>query len=145
MSAAADVVLIGAGHNALVCATLLARAGRRVRIVEASPRIGGAPVTREFASGYRASAPAHFVYALSPRMARELELERHGLRWLARRLPSIALTADVEYFERPSTTASTAHHELARDAVGARDGPHNHAYWVVFQAEDPAVQRGRFG
>ena len=94
MSAAADVVLIGAGHNALVCATLLARAGRRVRIVEASPRIGGAAVTREFASGYRVSAPAHFVYALSPPMARELELERHGLRWLARRLPSIALTAD---------------------------------------------------
>jgi phytoene dehydrogenase-like protein len=86
-----DCVVIGAGHNGLVCATLLARSGRRVLVLEAGPRVGGAAATREFAPGYRVSAGAHLVHLMPASLARELELESHGLEWAATRLPTTAL------------------------------------------------------
>jgi phytoene dehydrogenase-like protein len=86
-----DCIVIGAGHNGLVCATSLARAGRKVLVLEARDRVGGAAVTREFAPGFRVSAGAHLLYLMPDRLIRELELERHGLQFAARALPSTAL------------------------------------------------------
>jgi phytoene dehydrogenase-like protein len=86
-----DCIVIGAGHNGLVCAASLARAGRRVLVVEARERVGGAAVTREFAPGFRVSAGAHLLYLMPDRLIRELELERHGLQFAATALPTTAL------------------------------------------------------
>lgn len=73
-----DAIVIGAGHNGLVCAAYLAKAGLKPLVLEASDRIGGAAVTREFAPGYRSSAVAHLLQGLHPRVMRDLAIDRRG-------------------------------------------------------------------
>ena len=70
-----DVAIIGAGHNGLVAATYLAKAGQKVVILESSPQVGGAAVTREFAPGFKASGVAHILHALHPRIVGDLGLK----------------------------------------------------------------------
>ena len=69
-----DEIIVGAGHNGLVCATLLAAEGRRVLVLEASSQVGGAAITREFADGFSVSACAHLLYQLQPEVLRDLKL-----------------------------------------------------------------------
>ena len=82
-----DAVVIGGGHNGLVAAAYLARAGRRPVVVERRPVIGGAAVTEELWPGFRVSRAAYVAGLLRPAVVRELGLERHGLE-LLRRAPS---------------------------------------------------------
>src|SRR4030095_14137809 len=70
-----DIAIIGAGHNGLVTATYLAKAGQKVVVLEASDRIGGAAVTREFAPGFKTSGVAHILHALHPKVVRDLGLK----------------------------------------------------------------------
>ena len=81
-----DVVIIGAGHNGLVCAAYLAAAGLRVLSVEARAVVGGAAVTEEFHPGFRNSTASYTVSLLNPKVVRDLELERHGLRVVLREI-----------------------------------------------------------
>jgi len=74
-----DAVVIGAGHNGLVCAACLAQSGQRVLVLESSPVVGGLAAAREFHPGFRAPV-AHTVNHFSSRVARELDLARHGFR-----------------------------------------------------------------
>ena len=67
-------IVVGAGHNGLVCAALLAKAGKKVLALEANEQVGGAAVTREFADGYSVSACAHLLYQLQPKVRKELGL-----------------------------------------------------------------------
>jgi phytoene dehydrogenase-like protein len=69
-----DAIVIGAGHNGLVCSALLAKAGKKVLVLEANDQVGGAAVTREFADGYSVSACAHLLYQLQPKVRKELGL-----------------------------------------------------------------------
>jgi phytoene dehydrogenase-like protein len=74
MQTDADVIVIGAGHNGLVCAGYLARAGRRVTVLEARPVVGGAAVTEEFHPGFRNSVYSYSVSLLHPQVIRDLAL-----------------------------------------------------------------------
>jgi phytoene dehydrogenase-like protein len=88
------VVVIGAGHNGLVCATYLARAGRKVLVVEAAAQPGGAAITREFAPGFKVPAVAHLLHLLDPTVERELALARHGLSYARTGLLSVSLSPE---------------------------------------------------
>jgi phytoene dehydrogenase-like protein len=89
-----DCVVIGAGHNGLVCANYLARSGRTVLVLEAAGEVGGAAITREFAPGFRVSAAAHLLQSMPRSMIEELALGQHGLKFAAEDLPTVALSAD---------------------------------------------------
>lgn len=77
-----DAIIIGAGHNGLVCANYLARAGLNVLVLERRHVVGGAAVTEEIAPGFRASIFSYLMSLLHPRIIREFELKRHGLEVL---------------------------------------------------------------
>ena len=72
-----DCVIIGGGHNGLVCAATLARRGRSVLVLEAQSRIGGAASTREFATGFQVSSCAHLLHLMPAQLIRDLALESH--------------------------------------------------------------------
>ncbi len=80
-----DVVIIGAGHNGLVCAFYLASAGLKVRVLETRDVVGGAAVTESFHPGFRNSVASYTVSLLNPKIIADLELARHGLRIVERR------------------------------------------------------------
>jgi phytoene dehydrogenase-like protein len=79
-----DIVVIGGGHNGLVCAAYLARAGLKVKVLERRPIVGGAAVTEEFHTGFRNSTAAYTVSLLNPKIIADLDLARHGLRIVQR-------------------------------------------------------------
>lgn len=79
-----DAVIIGGGHNGLVCAFYLARAGYRVCILERRGVVGGAAVTEEFAPGFRNSVASYTVSLLQPKVIRDMRLADHGYRVIER-------------------------------------------------------------
>ena len=79
-----DVVVIGGGHNGLVCACYLAGKGLSVRVLERRAVVGGAAVTEEFHPGFRNSSASYTVSLLNPKVIRDLKLHEHGLRVVER-------------------------------------------------------------
>ncbi len=84
-----DVIIIGGGHNGLVCAFYLAKAGAKVKILERSDKVGGAAITEEFHPGFRNSVAAYTVSLLNPKVIQDLELHKHGLKIVERKVNNL--------------------------------------------------------
>src|SRR6187549_972062 len=79
-----DALIIGGGHNGLVCAFYLARAGLKVGILERRDVIGGAAVTEEFFPGFRNSVASYTVSLLQPKIIADMKLAQRGYRVIER-------------------------------------------------------------
>jgi len=112
-----DSIVVGAGHNGLVCAAYLAKAGQRVLVLEAADSPGGLATSREFHPGFRA-AIAHTVSHFSQKVARDLGFAAQGLGNASGALPTIGLNADGQHvvFDEDSLSGVGA-----KDATAYKD------------------------
>jgi len=92
-----DVVIIGAGHNGLVCAYYLASRGLKVTVLEARGVVGGAAVTEEFHPGFRNSTASYTVGLLNPTVIRDMRLYEHGLKVVLRKIDNFLPTLGPDY------------------------------------------------
>ena len=126
--ASSDALIIGGGHNGLVCAAYLAAAGLQVTVLEQRSVVGGAAVTEEFHPGFRNSVAAYTVSLLNPKVIRDLELPKFGLRVVERKLSNFLPTEDGRYLiigegRTAAEVAKFSPRDAARlDAYGDRLG-----------------------
>ncbi|HMG60941.1 MAG TPA: NAD(P)/FAD-dependent oxidoreductase [Burkholderiales bacterium] len=133
-----DVVIVGGGHNGLVCACYLAGAGLKVRVLERRAVVGGAAVTEEFAPGFRNSTAAYTVSLLNPKIIRELKLADHGLRIVERPFANFLPLPDGRSF-RLGPTLEDTQRELAR--FSARDAARLPDYTLTIETAADALRR----
>lgn len=101
-----DALIVGGGHNGLVCAFYLARAGLKVRVLERREIVGGAAVTEEFAPGFRNSTASYTVSLLQPRIIADMGLHARGLRIVERPLANF-LPFEDDYLKLGGGSACT--------------------------------------
>src|SRR5438309_393722 len=89
-----DILIIGAGHNGLVAAFYLAKAGYKPLVLERRNQVGGAAITEEFHPGFRTSVLAHSAGPLLPEIVRDMQLEKHGLKLITPEVDVTALSPD---------------------------------------------------
>ncbi len=89
-----DVIVVGGGHNGLICATYLAQSGKKVLVLEANACAGGAAATTEFSPGYSVSSCAQWLMQLNSDVSSDLNPKKHGMKILAKNLKTIALNKD---------------------------------------------------
>jgi phytoene dehydrogenase-like protein len=108
-----DSIIIGAGHNGLVCAAYLAQAGQRVLVLEASDAPGGLAANREFHPGFHASV-AHSISHFSEKVANDLKLSSHGFQTNSHVLPTVGLSTSKEHVViQPGGLSGTGPDEFA--------------------------------
>jgi phytoene dehydrogenase-like protein len=113
-----DVIIVGGGHNGLVCAAYLAAAGLKITVLERRSVVGGAAVTEEFHPGFRNSVAAYTVSLLNPKVIRDLDLPRHGLRIVERRLANFLPLDESTYLK---VGAGQTEREVAKFSVKDAD------------------------
>jgi phytoene dehydrogenase-like protein len=122
----ADVLIIGGGHNGLVCAAYLAATGLQVRVLERRHLVGGAAVTEEFHPGFRNSVASYTVSLLNPKVIRDLRLHEHGLRVVERPYANFLPLPDGRSFRLGGE------HTMAEVAAwSARDAQRLPDYWAM--------------
>jgi phytoene dehydrogenase-like protein len=97
MAHQSDAIVVGGGHNGLVCAFYLARAGLRVTVLERRDLVGGAAVTEEFHPGFRNSVASYTVSLLNPKVIADMDLAGQGLRIVHRRVSNFLPLNDRDY------------------------------------------------
>jgi phytoene dehydrogenase-like protein len=123
-----DIVIVGAGHNGLVCAFYCARAGLKVLVLERRHIVGGAAVTEEFAPGFRNSTASYTVSLLHPKIIAEMGLAEHGLTIVQRRMQNFLPLNEREYLavgrgRTKGEVAKFSRRDAERlDAINARLG-----------------------
>jgi phytoene dehydrogenase-like protein len=119
-----DAILIGGGHNGLVAAAYLARAGRKTLVLERRPVVGGAAVTEEVFPGFKFSVFSYVVSLLRPEIIRDLDLPRHGLQILP-------LESTITPLDNGDYLGSWADPDEARREL-RRHSPHDADAMVLF-------------
>jgi phytoene dehydrogenase-like protein len=124
-----DALIVGGGHNGLVCAAYLARAGLEVTVLERRDVVGGAAVTEEFHPGFRNSVAAYTVSLLNPKVIRDLELAAHGLVIVEREIANFLPLPDGRSL---SVGSGGTHAEVAK--FSTKDAGRLHAYAARLEA-----------
>jgi phytoene dehydrogenase-like protein len=124
MANTSDVIIVGGGHNGLVCAFYLARAGLKVTVLERRDVVGGAAVTEEFHPGFRNSIASYTVSLLNPKVIADMDLGGQGLTIVHRRASNFLPLSDTEYLiVGEGRTEQEVAKFSARDAAAL--GPYN--------------------
>src|SRR5687768_1428387 len=115
-----DVLIIGAGHNGLVCAYYLAAKGLKVTVLERRNVVGGAAVTEEFHPGFRNSTASYTVSLLNPKVIEDMRLYEHGLKVVLRKIDNFLPTLGPDHLlsGRDGLTRSEIARHSLRDAEG---------------------------
>src|SRR6188474_1439296 len=92
-----DILIVGAGHNGLVCAFYLADRGYKVTMLESRGVVGGAAVTEEFHPGFCNSTASYTVGLLNPKVIRDMQLYQHGLKVVLRKIDNFLPTQGADY------------------------------------------------
>ncbi|HEX8234187.1 MAG TPA: NAD(P)/FAD-dependent oxidoreductase [Caulobacteraceae bacterium] len=130
MKPAYDAVIIGAGHNGLVCAFYLARAGLKVRMLERRGIVGGAAVTEEFHPGFRNSTASYTVSLLNPKVIRDMRLAEQGLRVVERPIANFLPLNDRDYLKAGGGVERT---QAEFRKFSARDAERLPAYYDMLE------------
>ena len=94
MAETRDVIIVGGGHNGLVTAFYLAKAGFKPLVLERRSQVGGAAITEEFHPGFRCSTLAHNTGPLRADIVRDMQLEKHGLKLTTPDVSTVSLLPD---------------------------------------------------
>ena len=132
-----DAIIVGGGHNGLVCACYLARGGLKTLVLERRNVIGGAAVTEEFHPGFRNSTASYTVSLLNPKVIRELNLAEHGLKIVERPLSNFLPLPDGGHLKVGPDTESTQR-EFAR--FSKRDAERLPAYEAMLDGAANALR-----
>src|ERR1041385_1190258 len=111
-----DAIIIGGGHNGLVTAAYLAKAGRKVLVLERREIVGGCCITEELWPGFRVSTAAYANSLLRPEIIRDLELKKYGFEMLPRSPSSFTPFPDGRYLMMGPDKGLT-HREVAKFSV----------------------------
>lgn len=115
-----DIVIIGAGHNGLVCAWYLATRGLKVTMVESRAVVGGAAVTEDFHPGFSNSTASYTVGLLNPKVIRDMRLAEHGLKVVLRKIDNFLPTLGGDYLL--SGRGGLTRREIARHSPTDAEG-----------------------
>ena len=133
MSTEYDVIVVGAGHNGLVCANLLSKKGKRVLVVEAAGEVGGLASTHEFTPGFRVSTAAHLHYGLHPKVNDLCQPEKFGLKFDQRALITKVVNDSGEFVSYQSSNLQGE--QVSSSLNGSYISDNQRQEWLAFNQQ----------